>query len=389
MIRAYPHDISVSRGATLVLHVEGAEHEFWIRIYRCGKHFAEVAGPLGPFRREKVEIAIGRSWRPGVYVVHCSELRAATLDGPDARKETALFVVRSDCARVVMNLPVFTYHAYNCVVPGGDCLYTGPTRVSLHRPGGGTGAHLWDERHVDVYDPASPRQTFAHWDAKALRWLETARYDPAVCCDVDLDAGRLPEHARVLLAFGHFEYWTPGMRRTIEDFLHSGGNVAVFAGNTSWFRVNYEESRHELSRAGKWSEHDPEERVLGTSYRFGGGWWHGSRPNTGFSVKSPSHWVFSGTRLRNGDRFGSSQALVGYEFDGSSESEEELACASALEWNVDSENGEMFGGRAGVVLRQVGDGTLFNAATVDWARVLERDPTIAYITRNVIDRLSM
>lgn len=389
MMRAYPHEISVSRGASLLLHVEGAKREFWTRIFRCGSRFEEVGRPLGPFRGEGVELVIGKDWRPGAYVAQCSESATPSIACPDARAETALFVVRSESARIVVNLPVFTYHAYNCVRPGGDCLYTGPTRVSLHRPGGGTGGHLWDERHVDVYDRTSPRQTFAHWDGKALRWLEESRYSHAVCSDCDLDAGHLPENARLLLAFGHFEYWTPGMRTTVENFLRSGGNVAIFAGNTSWFRVDYDAGRHVLTRAGKWSEHDPEERLLGTSYRFGGGCWRGARPHTGFTVKAASHWIFAGTHLRNGDEFGSSDALVGYEFDGACERNEELACASARDWHVDSENGEILGGLAGMVVRRAGgDGRLFNAATVDWARVLDGDPVVAQITRNVIDRFS-
>ncbi|MDB4988426.1 MAG: hypothetical protein JWN04_3604, partial [Myxococcaceae bacterium] len=33
-------------------------------------------------------------------------------------------------------------------------------------------------------------------------------------------------------------------------------------------------------------------------------------------------------------------------------------------------------------------GTVFNAATTDWAKLLELDPTVAQITHNVISRLS-
>ena len=263
MIQVYPIEASVAAGQKLLLRVNGIGGPFIVRVYRWTTELQRM-GEWAPYRDGIVSVPTLQEWPSGAYIAQCSEPGTPELRFPDARDGAALFVVRAQRAKVVMNLPLFTYHAYNCVESGGDCLYTGPKTVSLHRAGGGIGGHPWDEAHPDVYDTRSPRQTFAHWDAKALAWLCARGYDPAVCCDVDLDAGRLPEDAQLLLTFGHFEYWTPGMRATIERFLRAGGNVALFSGNTAWFRVHYDPVAHVLSRYGKWSEVDGEEGLLGT-----------------------------------------------------------------------------------------------------------------------------
>jgi hypothetical protein len=389
MIRAWPRDVSLNGGSQLVLHVTGTDGPYYVRFYRAGARFEPAGGRLGPYRDPAVDFEIPPEWRPGAYVAHCFEGATPMLRSPDVRHGAALFVIRSAAARILVNLPLFTYHAYNVVENGGDCLYTGPTRVSLQRPGGGTGGRLWDEVNVDVYDRTSPRQSFAHWDAKGLSWLERASYEPAVCTDLDLHAGIVPSGVRLLLAFGHQEYWTEGMHRTVTRLLERGVNVAFFCGNTSWFRIRYDEEQRAIVRDGKWCDRKPEERLLGTSYRFGGGRWRGPRPPTGFTVRAASHWVFEGTGLRHGDTFGANERLIGYECDGPPDPAADcvLAHASLAAWRTD-ESGEVLGGVAGLLARSQGNGTVFNVATTDWARVLERDRVVERITANVIGRLT-
>ena len=42
----------------------------------------------------------------------------------------------------------------------------------------------------DAYDPSSPRQTFAHWDAPFIAWMEENRIEGDYCTDLDLHEGR-------------------------------------------------------------------------------------------------------------------------------------------------------------------------------------------------------
>jgi hypothetical protein len=126
----------------------------------------------------------------------------------------------------------------------------------------------------------------------------------------------------------------------------------------------------------------------------------------GFRVQHADSWVYAGTGLRNGDVFGAEEHLVGYEADGA------MFDRSAFEaGRVATPTGEdgtptdavilgvgdcraagwgMGNGAATMVVYERG-GTVFNAATTDWARVLTdgRCPEVEQITRNVLNRLSV
>lgn len=420
MIRAYPSDPTVERG-TLQLHVSTDAERFCMRLYRQGATFAQVPLPARWFTGVGAPVRdCGEPWNwpsytlelppalvDGAYVVQCiASEDEPLLQTADARAGTALFVLRRGRRRGLrVNLPLFTYHAYDIAETDstrsgqeGACLYSGYRSVSLHRPGGGTGGHTWDARNADAYDGTSPRQTFAHWDAKALAWLTANGYVFDLCTDLDLHNGRVDGVCRLLLGFGHQEYWTAAMRATVERHLARGGNVAFFSGNTAWFRVRYDAARAAIVRDGRWCDDAPEEGFTGTSYRFGGGWWRGPRPPTGYTVREASHWAFAGTELRDGDTFGAAERLIGYECDGCNPALRPtvLASASLGAWTArigDGEgldgDGEVLGDGAAMVLLQRGNGVVFNAASVDWPRVLASgEPSVERITRNVIDRLS-
>ena len=63
-----------------------------------------------------------------------------------------------------------------------------------------------------------------------------------MCLNADLE-----EHPEVLddaslyLSVGHDEYWSKGMRDTVEAFIARGGNAAFFSGNTSLWQVRLED----------------------------------------------------------------------------------------------------------------------------------------------------
>src|SRR6266496_996849 len=139
-----------------------------------------------------------------------------TADGRDAK---ALFVVKSPNpgvnATILYKIPLLTYQAYNQVSSldyrdaphqGFWSLYTVPDLsnhpeqypelqdlpkplpqyVTIHRPGGGTGGTPWDWWNFDPFD-STMRQTFVHWDAPFIAWLERNNYQVEYCTDLDLD----------------------------------------------------------------------------------------------------------------------------------------------------------------------------------------------------------
>src|SRR6185312_11691643 len=289
--------------------------------------------PLAPWPAYRFRVPVG--WPSGVYAAVLVEGDAAgrdrshpdrtTSDGRDAR---ALFVVRPDRprARILYKLPVLTYHAYNLIDgrpydpangSGHWCLYNAPrpdelprpvpAGVGLHRPGGGTGAVPYDfATNPDPYDP-TPRQTFAHWDARFVGWLEAAGYRADYCTDVDLHRGGrdLLDPYRLLVSVGHDEYWSDAMRDAVEGFTAAGGNAAFFGGNTAWWRVVFTDEVT-FARVGFWHELGrPENAMIGVSFRHGGERDRTDHPvPVGYRVQHAGCWVYAGTGLRDGDVFG-------------------------------------------------------------------------------------
>jgi hypothetical protein len=348
MIRAYPSQASVWPGATLVLHVSTDSRRFRVAFHhwadgptlllRSGWLPGADAAPGAPDQDwdwPAYGFAIPAGWPSGVVIADLEEegrKRAFDLGRGDG---AALFVVRGQGRELLYKLPLATYHAYNC--SGGGCFYANPprsiappgARVSLRRPGGGIGGAVWGA--PDHYDAASPRQSFAHWDARFIRWLARAGYAADVCTDLDIHADPgLLRGRRLLVSSGHDEYWSEATRDAVEDFAADGGNLAFFGANLCWWRIHLvaggaamvcHQGGPQGARDHWWPASGaarPEDSLGGVSYRHGGGWWDGPRTTDGYLVQQPGHWLFRGTGLARGDALGRDTwpPLVGYECDG-------------------------------------------------------------------------
>jgi len=450
MIQGYPEPAGVVAGDELVLHVSTTAPRFAVELYRVGavleavgasERFAGVDVPRGSADADwgwpAYRIPIAADARSGAYlaVLRCFDDGGRALDEPPDLSTTLgasklVFVVRprTPSASILYKLPLFTYHAYNRAdrEPPGANLYfdsiaardpDGPPgyKVSLRRPGGGTGA-LWPSDHaLDAYGPPgdTERQTFEHWDAKMIGWLEREGYRVDYGTDFDLHAD---PHAlapyRLLVSAGHDEYWSEPLRDAIEAFVAAGGNVAFFGGNTCWWRVHVVDGGGALvcDKAGErpldqWHNGvgRPENAITGVSYRGGGGLWFGPREPQGYQVRCASSWVFEGTGLADGDVFGADERLVGYECDGAYLDDDDrpthgdgtpfgfqlLGLSRFTDGPLgtwEREHGAASAATMGIFCR---NGTVFTAATTDWPRVLDGgEPRVVRITRNVIDRLS-
>jgi hypothetical protein len=387
-------------------------------------------GALDPWPAYRFEVPF--DWRSGVYVAILVEGddRAEPVASVDARQARALFVVRpvAGTASILYKVPVLTYHAYNLIdgtaydpqtAKGHWCLYNTPRTeelphpvpagVNLHRPGGGTGATPYDITNPDPYDP-SPRQTFQHWDARFVAWLEQAGYQADYCTDVDLHRDGVAQLSpyRLLVSVGHDEYWSDAMRTALDDFVSAGGNAAFFSGNTCWWRVVFHDEVR-FSRVEYWHEAGwPENSSIGVSFRNGGERDRNDHPiPVGYRVQHADHWLYQRTGLRDGDQFGggTEEYLIGYECDGAEFDRADLEAGrpvaptgtdgtpvdfTILAVGDTRPSGWGFGNGAATmgILRR--NGMVFNAATTDWARVLTAgtSPAVDQITRNVLDTLA-
>jgi hypothetical protein len=466
VIRGYAEQPSPRAGETVTLRVATHAPQFRVEIHRYGTGMVETmrsswlpgrnaplhlafqdwgepgvdlhGEPLAPWAAYRFDIP--GQWHSGVYIAVLVEGDGQGGDrsrpdrrSPDAREGKVLFVVRprpgQAPAPILYKLPVLTYHAYNMIDGvefdparrrGAWCLYNTdrlaglprpvPPGVGLHRPGGGTGGVPYDiATNPDPFDP-TPRQTFVHWDARFVAWMEGAGYRADYCTDVDLhrDGTTLLAPYRLLVSVGHDEYWSDAMRDAVEGFVAAGGNAAFFSGNTAWWRVVFHDPVT-FSRVGFWHELDrPENAMIGVSFRNGG-----ERDRTdypvpvGYRVQHADHWVYAGTGLRDGDVFGEDEYLIGYECDGADFHRADLAAGrpvtptgadgtpAAFEilavGDTRSSGPWGFGNGAATMGLLRAGGTVFTASTTDWARVLTADttPVLDRITRTVLDRLSI
>jgi hypothetical protein len=470
VIRGYPEQPSPLPGGTLVLHVSTDAPEFRVEVYRCGERlehratspwlrgcpapahapYADWGEPGRGLDGQPLEawpayvLPVPADWPSGVYVAMLvegdgtgREVAAPDRRTPDGRDGKALFVVRSAQpgrrARLLYKVPLLTYHAYDTVdgTPydrsarrGQWCLYTvpppgdlppgTPRGVSLHRPGGGTGGMPWDAFNHDPFDP-TPRQTFVHWDAPFVAWLERAGYAVDYCTDVDLhrEGYGLLRPYPLLVSAGHDEYWSDAMRAAAEQHVAGGGNIAFFSGNTCWWRVVFDDDLT-FRRVHEWSDPacpgDAENTLTGVSFRNGGERDRDDHPvPVGYRVQHADHWVYAGTGLRDGDVFGDApdEYLVGYECDGADFDRADLEAGrpvtatgrdgtppgfTILGVGDTRPSGWGQGNSAATmgVWTSAGGGTVFTAATTDWPRVLTAGRTAAVerITGTVLDRLS-
>ena len=453
MIRAYPGRASVLPGATLQLHVSTDSRRFRVTFYRWSDGPVEMlrsdwlpgawaadAAPDADWNWPAYPFPIPPDWPSAVVIADLEEEGRKTTFDLARGHGAALFVVlarpgeRGMPGGLLYKLPLATYHAYNA--SGGGCFYVHPprsieppgARVSLRRPGGGIGGPVWCA--ADHYDAASPRQTFAHWDARFIRWLARNGYRADFCTDLDIHADpALLAGYRLLVSAGHDEYWSTATRDAVEDFVSSGGNLAFFAGNVCWWRIHVVDDGtaivcHQGGPHGAldhwWPPRGaarPEDSLSGASYRHGGGWWDGPRRSGGYRVQQPDHWIFTETGLARGDALGrhSWPPLAGYECDGvpldvfdadhgallsvwadgdGTPDGYALLAAARLgpDWQELPARARHAAGE-GIHTAAMGlftrNGTVFSAGTTDWAQVLDagRDRQLERVTRNVLDGL--
>jgi hypothetical protein len=342
-------------------------------------------------------------WASGLYFADF-----APAHGDDGR---AYFVVRAAepgrAARILVSVPFPTWHAYSYAgTPGASPYWNEQSdrghRVSLHRPIGPPGGH----------------------ESPSLQWLGTSGFAVEYCSGYDLhDGADLLGAYQLLVCLGHDEYWSAGMRDTVEEFLAKGGNAAFLTGNTCWWQFRLEDEgrtfvcyrdafadplsgvddRHVTVEWGSAPVNRPENTLTGVSFRYGAGCWNdpGVMANAAWTVAFPEHWVLAGTGLAAGARFGT--GTVGYETDAAETVAEAgvprvtgrdgtphtfvvVATADLGSWRDVGQGGAATMG----VFRAPGGGTVFTASTIAWGFGLSTrpDPAVVQITRNVLGRLS-
>ena len=441
-IEGYTDQLSYAPGDEIGFHISTSATKYEMEIARLGARYEvvwsndDIAGAAYPIPENAsshgcqwpadFKLLVPEAWRSGYYV---ATMRAAdgggyyTYRNRRTAESQMFFVVRSakpgQDTKVLLQLATNTYNAYNNW--GGFSLYAyhgysglQGHRVSFNRPLGGI---------------------FSRWEQPFVAWAERHGYvlDYAVNSDLEFRPELLQRY-RLVLSVGHDEYWSAPMRDNLETFIANGGNAAFFSGNSVCWQVRSEEEGRalvcwkqwyncdEVYKTGDyrtlstlWSHHlvnRPENQLTGVGFLYGG--YHLSHGqfmdgSGAYTVHRPEHWVFAGTNLKQGDTFGGKHTIVGYECDGcefemrdglpvpthrdGTPESFQILCTAPAKWHPDDcewydrwEKGRTAAATMGVYTH---GGTVFTAATTDWAHGLQGgDPAVEQITRNVLDRLS-
>jgi hypothetical protein len=322
------------------------------------------------------------------------------------------FIVREDdpgsLSRTVVLVSTHTWQGYNefgsrSTHPVNQNVTV--THVSYDRPyltNQGLGRYLTFDKY------------FVDWMTKEERPFE-------VITDVDLEDPTILSRYDLVVIPGHAEYWTPAGRNNLEEFSRNGGHIAVLNGNTMWWQVRLENQNRTIAAyKGDPSDpaigspaasthffshpvNNPENRLIGTSYRNGGS---ANRLNdqtsemkpvaerTPWTVTDANHWIYNGTGLRTGDAFG--RDTTGLEVDGvvfncSAQGQvlgAEGSDGAPLNYEILAIVPASVGwGTLGFVVHPSG-GAVFNAASQGWVWGLQGNDIVQRMTANVLDRLS-
>lgn len=440
-VQGYSNQLSYLPGEEVVLHLSSnaasnnADSKVSITIERRGANNEQVwqsndvtasaqkipdrASSDGCNWPETTRIKIPADWKSGYYLVNLS-----VNAGEQSAKGSLFFIVRSaqpgKDTSILLQLSTNTYNAYTNW--GGHSLYAYHDRDGLqgHR--------------VSFNRPLSSQ--FEKWEGDFVRWAESNGYRIDFAANSDLEFHpEILSHYRLILSVGHDEYWSTPMRDNLEKFIGDGGNVAFFSGNTCCWQVRSEDSGRALTcwkqwynadplfRSDKehllstlWSHHlvkRPENSLTGVGFLWGG--YHKSHGQfmdgpSSYEVHRPDHWLFAGTALKRGDRFGGKDTIVGYECDGCEMRKGQDGLPEPTHSDGTPDNFVILGSceakweagdcywydrfpkdrvGAAVLGTYTRGGTVVTAGSTDWSHGLKgKDPAVEQITKNVLDKLS-
>jgi hypothetical protein len=286
-------------GETARLALWRAGGAITVQVFRSGPERAKTRGnntmngiPVSPLARyragSRLLIRIG-AWPTGVYF--------ARVTARGGRVAFAPFVVRPKRLgehRVAVVLPTLTWQAYNFRDDdrdgSPDTWYADRTRRSLRL------ARPFRDRGVPM--------RFRSYDLPYLHWLawNERPVDYLAQADVErVSSGRALRRAYDLIIFpGHHEYVTSREFSLITAYRNLGGNLMFLSANNFYWRVERRGTRLDL--IAMWRELGrPEAALVGVQYVT-----YGSHLRGPYVVRDTRRtpWLFRGTGLRKGSRFG-------------------------------------------------------------------------------------
>jgi hypothetical protein len=252
--------MSVNRGSSLSFKIDTTYADYKIDIYRLGYYGGDGARLIDddvPHVAAQNQPAcltdattglidcgnwsVSATWNvpstavSGVYIAKL--YRASDIDAASH----ITFVVRDDAraSDIVIQTSDSTWQAYNsyggnslyrCTVacpPGNPRTYKAAYGVSYNRP-------------MNSADDDGGRSFIWNGEYPMIRFLERNGYDVGYISQVDTESrGNLLLNHDVFMSSGHDEYWSPNQRANIKAARDAGVNVAIFSGNTAFWKTRF------------------------------------------------------------------------------------------------------------------------------------------------------
>lgn len=237
----------------------------------------------------------------------------------------------------------------------------------------------------------------AEW--RLLGWLERHNFSYDYYAETQLHLGTLNLDAyRVLVLSVHPEYWSRQMYDRVKAWVFErGGRLIYLGGNGLNCDVEFldeqtviyrnEDNRRLRKRGSPYESRfhlrrESEANLLGVVYDD-----RGIMTAAPYEVVDPEHWVFEGTGLKAGDRFGTKcqhervpGGASGHETDKRSASSPANTRLLARGLNPDEGGAEM------VIHETEGGGAVFSVGSICWVSSLWVDEGVSRITANVVRR---
>lgn len=271
------------------------------------------------------------------------------------------------------------------------------------------------DQDIEVDDPIRGRFNtyFAPAEWRTLGWLESAGYAYDLYADNQLHDETLDLDAYdALVIHTHPEYWSGRMYQRVRDWVFErGGRLAYLGGNgidcevdvVDETRVRYLNKSLPMS-VGAEENYDADtprsrgedyETRFHRTYESGGNLLGVVTTLTGlmtaapYEVREADHWIFDGTGLAEGDRFGTENLQERIHGGASGQETDKLSAFAPADARLLAKGTNPNDGGAEMVYFETDSGgAVFSVGSITYPASLLVDEDVATITTNVLDRFT-
>jgi N,N-dimethylformamidase len=263
------------------------------------------------------------------------------------------------------------------------------------------------DEHEQLTDPIAGRQgchmASAEW--RLMGWMERKEIDFDLYSETQFHFDQVPlDEYQVLIISTHPEYWSREMYFRLKEWVFErGGKLMYLGGNGLNCEVEFLDDHRIVYQNTNWSHSEPqhaedgklyesrfdkrqesEANLLGVVFSF-----PGIMTGAPYEVRDASHWIFQGTELKNGDRFGIESQHMRIPGGASGHETDKVSAQSPEGIEVLAKGLNPGDGGAEIVTFETeSGGAVFSVGSICWPACVLVDDAVSQITENVISRFS-